>query len=77
MCFPVLRWGFCNLAGVQAIVKCSIGHECLYVHCYTHRLVVYIAGNIAEVDGFFGLLQAVCRFFSASTVRHDAFVNAQ
>ena len=69
-----------HLAGVQAIVKQSIGHECVYIHCYAHRLnlvVVSIARGIVEVNDFFGLLEAMYRFFSVSTLRHDVFINVQ
>ena len=69
-----------HLAGVQAIVQRSLGHECLYVHCYAHRLnlvLVNTARGINEVNNFFGLLEAVYRFFSVSTLRHDSFINAQ
>ena len=69
-----------HLAGVQAIVQRTLGHECLYVHCYAHRLnlvLVNIARGSKEVNDFFGLLAAVYRFFSVSVLRHDSFVNAQ
>ena len=33
-----------HLSGVQAIVQCTLGHSCLYVHCYAHRL------NLVLVD---------------------------
>lgn len=26
-----------HLAAIQAIVQCTLGHECLYVHCYAHH----------------------------------------
>ena len=35
-----------HLAGVQAIVQRTLGHECLYVHCYAHRLNLVLV-NIA------------------------------
>ena len=33
-----------HLAGVQAIVQRTLGHGCLYIHCYAHRL------NLVLVD---------------------------
>ena len=69
-----------HLAGAQAIVQCTIGHGCLYVHCYAHLLnlvLVDTARGNDDVNNFFGLLEAVYIFFSVSTLRHDSFVNFQ
>lgn len=72
-----------HLAGVQAIVQRTPGHECLchiYVHCYAHQhnlVFVNIARGSNEVNDFFGLLEVVYRFFSVSALRHDSFVNVQ
>ena len=69
-----------HLTGVQAIAQCTLGHGCLYVHCCAHRLnlvLVDTARGNNDVNNFFGLLEAVYRFFSVSTLRHDNFVNSQ
>ena len=50
----------------------------MYIHCYAHRLnlvVVSIARGIVEVNDFWGLLEAMYRFFSVSILRHDVFIN--
>ena len=55
-----------HLAGVQAIVQRTLGHGCLYIHCYAHRLnlvLVDTARGNDDVNNFFGLLEAVYRFF--------------
>ena len=53
-------------SGVQARFKKFVGSDCIYIHCYAHRLnlvVVDTARGIKEVDNFFGLMQAVYSFF--------------
>ena len=52
----------------------------MYVHCYAHRLnlvVVNTASSISKVSQFFGAMEAVHRFITASILRHDKFVDAQ
>ena len=51
-----------HLSGVQAIVQRTL----LYVHCYAHRLNLVLldtARGNNDVNNFFGLLEAVYRFF--------------
>lgn len=67
-------------SGVQARFREATGSGCIYIHCYAHRLnlvVVDTARGIKEVDNFFGLMEAVYRFFSVSSLRHGRFVQAQ
>ena len=55
-----------HLTGVQAIVQRTLGRGCLYVHCYAHRhnlVLVETARGNNDVNNFFGLLEAVYRFF--------------
>ena len=52
----------------------------MHVHCYAHRLnlvVVNTASSISKVSEFFGVMEAVYRFITASTLRHVKFVDAQ
>ena len=47
------------LAGVQTVVQCTLGHGCLYVHCYAHRLnlvLVDTARGSDDVNNFFGAI---------------------
>ena len=62
-----------SLGGVQRKVQEMVGSNCIYVHCYAHRLnlvVVSAASCIEEASNFFGLLEAVYSFIIASTLRH-------
>ena len=59
-----------RLTGVQAIVQRTLGHGCLYVHCYAHRLnlvLVDTARGNNDVNNFFGLFGSSLQVFSVST----------
>lgn len=50
-----------HLAGVQVIVQRTLSHECVYVHCYAHRLnlvLVNTAQGSNEVNDFFWLARS-------------------
>ena len=69
-----------HISGVQSIIRQIVGQACPYIHCYAHRLnlvLVNTARGIQEVNNFFGLMEAIYRFFSVSTLRHDRFVTDQ
>lgn len=69
-----------HLSGVQSRIRERVGSGCVYIHCYAHRLnlvVVNTASSIKAVNDFFGLLEAVYRFVTASSLRHDKFVECQ
>ena len=69
-----------HLSGVQKHIRDKAGSGCVYVHCYAHRLnlvVVNTASSISKVSEFFGVMEAVYRFITASTLRHDKFIDAQ
>ena len=56
------------------------GSGCVYIHCYAHRLnlvVVNTASGTKNVNDFFGLMEAVYHFITASSLRHDTFVDSQ
>ena len=49
-------------SGVQARFRKIVGSGYIYIHCYAHRLNLFVvdtARGIREVDNFFGLMQAV------------------
>ena len=65
--------------GLQALVK-EISPSALYVHCMADRLnlvLVKAATNSVPVKSFFGVLEALCRFFVASPRRITQLHNAQ
>ena len=61
-----------NRSGVQTRIRELVGSECVYIHCYAHRLNLFLvdtARNIQEENNFFGLMEAVYKFFKASSRR--------
>ena len=67
-------------SGVQKKVQEIVGNNYIYIHCYAHWLnlvVVNAASTIKDVRNVFGLLEAVYCFLTASTLRHDKFVDLQ
>ena len=69
-----------HLSGVQTRIREEVGRGCVYIHCYAHRLnlvVVNTASSIHKVNDFFGLMEAIYRFLTASSLRHDKFINSQ
>ena len=69
-----------RVSGVQRWLQDIVGKGCIYIHCYAHRLnlvLVNVAHGIAEVSNFFGIMEAIYKFFSMSVLRHDALVKSQ
>ena len=69
-----------HLSGVQKKIRKKAGSGCVYIHCYGHRLnlvVVNTASGIKKVNDFFGLMEAVYCFITASSLRHDKSVDSQ
>ena len=69
-----------HLSGVQCRVRERVGCGCVYIYCYAHRLnlvVVNTVSSIKSVNDFFGLLEAVYRFITASSLRYNKFVGVK
>ncbi|KAF0741259.1 zinc finger MYM-type protein 1-like [Aphis craccivora] len=69
----------CN-NGVQAKIRELSKNACPYVHCYAHRLNLVLfdtAKKVEALDEIIGLLEAIYAFQSFSTIRHNAFIQAQ
>lgn len=69
-----------QLAGVQSQIREKVGSGCVYIHCCAHGLnlvVVNTASSVKAVSDFFGLMEAMYRFVTASSLRHDKFVDCQ
>ena len=65
--------------GLQALVR-ELSPTALYVHCMGHRLnlvLVKAATNIVQVKCFFGVLEKLCSFFTASPRRISQLRTAQ
>ena len=61
-------------------IRDKAGSGCVYDHCYAHRLnlvVVTLPLVLVRSMNFFGVMEAVYRFITASTLRHDKFVDVQ
>ena len=69
-----------HLNGVQAQFQSITGSPCPYVHCHAHRLnlvLVDTCRSVTHAAQMIGLFEAVYRFVSSSTRRHDMFVKEQ
>jgi len=69
----------CN-NGVQSKFREFSKNACPYVHCYAHRLNLVLVDTAKKVEAFdeiIRLLDAICAFQSFSTIRHNAFIQAQ
>ena len=66
-----------HLSGVQNQIQERVGSGCVYIHCYAHRLNLVVVNTTSSIKVVFGLLEAVYRFITASSLRHDKFVDCQ
>ena len=67
-----------HLSGVQSRIQELVGRGCIYTYIVMHILVVVnTAFSIKTVNDFFCLLEAVYRFVTVSSLRHDKFVECQ
>ena len=66
-----------HLSGVQSRIRERVGSGCVYIHCYAHRLINLVVVNTASSKWLLGLLEAVYHFVTASSLRHDKFVECQ
>lgn len=63
-------------AGVQALIKRAVDHECPYVHCYAHKLQLVLSHTLADIPAakkFLELLNSTVDFLRNSPCRKSQF----